>query len=172
MAKKTNKLRPVKCSYIIPSNAPNLYAMVTDVLTRWHGHLNSPHVLLFWQANWSTDKDGHTKLARISLSNDRLKELVEHDIIIDLNKELWNTLGNDKQIAVMDHEFCHVDILESEDGVPKQDERGRTCYRMRRHDLEEFNIVVKRHGCYMQDVQAFAVSVLKAQQEAASETPA
>ena len=161
MAKKALKLRPVKVAYIIKENAASLYEMMYSVLEKWHSHLNMPHVLLFWQSNWPTDKDGHTKLARISLSDDRIKELVEHEIIIDLNRELCNTLTRDQQVAVLDHEFCHIDITEGDEG-PKLDERGRTCYRKRRHDLEEFRCIVRRHGLYMQDVQAFAADVLKA----------
>lgn len=155
------KLKPVKIELIQRGNAAQLYGLVDTALSKWHQHLNSPHVLLWWSSSWKPDKDGHTKLACISKSSDRLKEVVEHDLCIDLNKELWNTLNPDQQLAVIDHEFCHVDLVETEDG-PKLDERGRTVYRMKRHDLEEFRAVVDRHGLYLADVQAFANDIIKA----------
>ena len=39
----------------------------------------------------------------------------------------------------------HAAIAHDETGEPKLDERGRTVYRVRRHDIEEFTDVVARN---------------------------
>ena len=45
-------------------------------------------------------------------------------------------------------------------GEPKQDEQGRTVYRIRRHDIEEFQDVVARHGLYTGKLEEFAAAAI------------
>jgi hypothetical protein len=47
---------------------------------------------------------------------------------------------------------------------PKEDPDGRKLYRIRKHDIEEFQAIVVRHGLYKQDLEAFAKEAVKALQ--------
>lgn len=41
------------------------------------------------------------------------------------------------------------------------DEYGRSVWRTRKHDIEEFHAVIERHGCYKKDLEKFAEALLK-----------
>jgi hypothetical protein len=57
----------------------------------------------------------------------------------------------------------HAACVYDEQGRIKVDERGRTCYRVRKHDLEEFADIVTRHGCYKRDIEDFAQALARAE---------
>jgi hypothetical protein len=40
-----------------------------------------------------------------------------------------------------------------------RDERSRKCYRVRKHDIEEFSDVVARYGTYKRDLEMFAAAL-------------
>jgi hypothetical protein len=44
-------------------------------------------------------------------------------------------------------------------GEPAYDERGRLVYRTRKHDIEEFAVIVERYGCYKRDLEQFAAAL-------------
>ena len=46
------------------------------------------------------------------------------------------------------------------DGEKVRDTKGRLCWRLRGHDIEEFRGIVQRHGCYKRDLEMFAESLL------------
>jgi hypothetical protein len=99
--------------------------------------------------------------------SDLQHEMVDLDFVILLNKEVWQSLGftEEKKLALVDHELCHAARVEDEFGAQKEDERGRLVWRVRKHDIEEFQDVVKRHGCYKRDLEQFAAVLLKSKQE-------
>lgn len=188
MAKAPPKPKAVNVKLIRRADNPDLYETMIEALTKWHGHLQLPNVLLFWRSGWPVSPEGKTKLATISTSNDLQKALMEHDLIISLNDEIFPGLPRDKQLAVFDHEFCHADVTkiesdeedggaegeEGEGGGFKMDEMDRIVYRLKKHDLEEFGAVVRRHGMYMDDVQEFVANAQASRTaaEAPAETPA
>lgn len=73
-----------------------------------------------------------------------------------LNKEFWDQFDDEKRLALMDHELCHAAAALDSEYAQKYDERGRRVWRVRKHDIEEFRDVVKRHGCYKSDLEEFA----------------
>jgi phosphoketolase len=74
---------------------------------------------------------------------------VEAFNIIEIIKPLWEQLTATQKDALIDHELCHF--------APEG--------KMRRHDLEEFREVIKRHGFYMPDVKEFAEAVKKREED-------
>ena len=57
---------------------------------------------------------------------------------------------------------CHAEVqYDDETGEVKVDELGRKCYRLRKHDIEEFQAIVQRHGCYKRDLERFAEVLMK-----------
>lgn len=63
-------------------------------------------------------------------------------LVIELAKDLWNTLKPEQRVALIDHELCHF----GHDG-------------MRAHDVEEFREVIERHGLWKPDVEALALTI-------------
>jgi hypothetical protein len=82
----------------------------------------------------------------------------QYDIVILLNHEAWNSAEfSEKQMrALLDHELVHAEVAKNDDGEVKTDEQGRTCYRIRKHDIEEFTEIVHRHGLWKSDLARFA----------------
>lgn len=42
----------------------------------------------------------------------------------------------------------------------KDGQIGRTCFRMRKHDLEEFREIVEKYGCYKKDIEDFCLAAI------------
>lgn len=139
------------------------YSLLAKVREKWHQEISDAHIALAFWKNVKRDRDGIMKLGRIHKASDLQRELVSVDFIILLNETVWTaTEFTEKQKkALLDHELCHATISLDKDGGERKDSRGRFIYRMRRHDIEEFRDVVKRHGCYKADLEQFAKIIIK-----------
>ena len=95
--------------------------------------------------------------------SDLHRELADWDFVILLNQEVWRDqdFTEEKKSALMDHELCHAARSFDSEGNEQRDERGRAVWRTRKHDIEEFQEIVKRHGCYKKDLERFADELLK-----------
>jgi hypothetical protein len=80
----------------------------------------------------------------------------EVDFIVGFPKDSWDTLDDRQKIAVADHELCHCGNKLDKDG------KARWC--IIPHDVEEFSLVVKRHGLYLGDQTEFAQQMSRAYQ--------
>lgn len=139
------------------------YQLLRNARDQWHEDLERARIALAWHLSLKPDKDGHLVLGRCVKISDLQKEMAEWDFVIVLNREVWESseFTRDKKLALLDHELCHAAVSEDADGELKYDERDRPVFRMRKHDIEEFNGVVKRHGCYKRDLEKFAELILQ-----------
>ena len=140
------------------------YRIMEDLISKHHSHLKDAKIAIAWRFGWSADADGRLRLGQTKKGSDLDRELHGYDFVILLNHEVWNkaTLKEGQMVAVMDHELCHAAVSIDSDGMPKIDESGRTVWRMRKHDVEEFTEVVARHGCYMSELETFAKHAMDA----------
>lgn len=142
-----------------------LYALLTDLVDAHHRELSGARIALAWNLSWKPDVDGRVTLGKCKKASDLDRELAAFDFVILLRQEFVdNPLVSDLQRrALMDHELCHAAV--AYDGMePKVDERGRTVYRVRKHDIEEFAAIVERYGCYKRDLEAFAAALRRGPQ--------
>ena len=133
-----------------------------DVLSEavcWHCELSEANIALAWRIETPEDKDGHIVLGRCVKITDLQKEFAEYDFIIVLNQEYWGEFNHAQKLALVDHELHHAARATDADDLPKQDERGRPVWRVRKHDIEEFHAVVERHGCWKKDLLRFAEAI-------------
>src|SRR6185312_8975695 len=102
-------------------------------------------------------------LGKCVKASDLQRELVDWDFVILLNREVWHDLRftREQKLALLDHELCHAELARDEDGNAKFDEKGRKVWRTRKHDIEEFQAIVQRHGCYKRDLEKFAETLIK-----------
>jgi hypothetical protein len=70
-------------------------------------------------------------------------------------------LDEKKRLAILDHELCHAQVVEDEEGNTATDHDGRPKWRVRKHDLEEFREIVARHGIYKQDILEFCKTAME-----------
>lgn len=155
-----SKVKPVNVIYIDPTTRPGLtlYSALTDLIDAFHPHLNQANIALAWNLNWKTDSDSRLVLGKCKKATDLEKEFHEYDFVILLNFSAWSELSPVQRTALMDHELCHAEVCRNTADELQHDERGRICYRIRKHDLEEFRDIVNRHGMYKSDIEAFVRS--------------
>jgi len=142
-----------------------LYALVDE----HHPELSQANVriALAWATSWKADVDGRLTLGKCKKATDLDRELAPFDFVILLNRDFWQNprVTDVQRRALLDHELCHAAVAYDENREPKVDDRGRTVFRTRKHDLEEFREIVERHGCWKSDVEDFARSILRAERK-------
>jgi Putative phage metallopeptidase len=145
---------------------PEPYTLLTEAREKWHDDIRLAKIALAWKLREKSDTDGHLLLGKCIKVSDLYKEFSAFDFIILLNRGVWDDIGftREKKLALLDHELCHADVsCDMDSGETKIDERGRIVYRMRKHDIEEFQSVVRHHGCYKHDLERFAEVLLAKQ---------
>lgn len=138
---------------------PEPYKLLKEVRDAHHGDTRAARIALAWKLNTKADKDGHIVLGKCIKVSDLYREYADYDFIVTLNKEFWEDLAvtKEQKIALVDHEMCHAaPDYNDETGEHKVDERGRFLFRIRRHDVEEFNDIIQRHGIWKIDLQRLA----------------
>lgn len=160
--------KPKKVNYVmIPDVESKPWNMLAEMVAANHPHLTNAKITLVWRRSLKRDKDGLLVLGKCKKASDLDKETVlarsgkECDFVIILNEEAWHDLSDEQREALIDHELCHAQVARDKDGIAKKDERGRTVYRSRKHDIEEFREIVERHGLYKKDLEEFVKAARK-----------
>jgi Putative phage metallopeptidase len=140
------------------------YRLMTEIRGKYHQQLQPARIAIAWRKSLKPNVDGQLILGKCVKASDLNREAAPFDFIILLNREIWqdSDFNEKKKRALLDHELCHAEIvLDKETHEPKYDERGRNIWRIRKHDIEEFQAVIERHGCYKRDLERFANALLK-----------
>lgn len=164
-ALKPPKPKPINFELIPPmdgTHEPEPYRILRTIREAHHPDLAKARIALAWRKKLKRDRDGHLVLGKCVKITDLQREFHEFDYVILLNREVWldEVFTPEKKRALIDHELCHADAARDKDGFPKRDERDRFVWRTRKHDIEEFRDVVRRHGCYKADLEEFAKALL------------
>lgn len=138
-----------------------VYEIMESLVKKHHTHLADAKIAIAWRYGWKANTDGRVTLGQAKKGSDLDRELHGYDFVILLNHEAVNggTLKQPQLKALLDHQLCHCEISKDQNGEPKIDENGRTVYRIRKHDIEEFREVVARHGLWMGDLEEFAAAI-------------
>jgi hypothetical protein len=90
---------------------------------------------------------GYPAAATISITGLAARALDSADVLIKIDGDLWQELNNDRQIALIDHEWFHIEPVIGDEGL-ERDDLGRPRLKSRKHDwqLGGFNIIAERHG--------------------------
>jgi hypothetical protein len=170
MAKKAKGEKKIKVELIpewIGPRKDNVRVEPYEILDRLreahHAHLSEARIALVWAKGVKEDKDGKLTLGEARKASDLSREFSDHDLVILLNQDAWLDLTPAQREALVDHELMHFAVAKKE-GSPVRDERGRLCYRLRQHDVEEFRDIVARHGLYKGDLESFAAACAQARQ--------
>jgi Putative phage metallopeptidase len=141
-----------------------MYGLLDELVEQHHEDLRFARIALAWCTSWNPDVDGRVILGKCRKASDLDRELAAFDFVILLRKAFWTHLSvsDAQRRALLDHELCHAALKLDVNGEPVEDERGRRVYRVRKHDLEEFVVVVERHGMYTRDLEVFAAALRRA----------
>lgn len=124
---------------------------------------------LVWMYEKKPDRDGVATLGKAVKVQEVYARLIDLDFLILLNRLEWMIFdqhedGERMKRFLLDHELCHCAAdLDEESGDQKEDASGRKLWRLRKHDLEEFEAPIRRHGLCMADVIRFAAAIESAQ---------
>jgi len=151
------KVKKVNVELIQMSEREDLYDIMNSLISQHHCHLAEAKIALAWREGWKPDKDGNLHVGQCRKASDLDRELHDYDFIILLNREVFNGVqfSTDQKTAILDHELCHADVEYDEEGDLLRNMDGRVCYRIRRHDIEEFHQIVKRHGLWRDGLARF-----------------
>lgn len=138
-----------------------VYEIMESLVEKHHGHLSEAAIAIAWRFGWKANADGRVTLGQAKKGGDLDRELHGYDFVILLNHEAVNggTLKQHQLRALIDHELCHCQVSKDKNGEAMTDENGRTVYRIRKHDIEEFQEIVARHGLWKDELEAFVAAV-------------
>jgi len=164
---KEKKKKAVKVELIDRNISPACYEIADGLIAAHHTHLLEAKIAFAWHDGWNEDPDGRVRLGQAKKGSDLDRELHLYDFFILLNRAALTAANftRKQMTALIDHELCHCQVKLHPDGEVAVDDRGRIVYRMRKHDIEEFSEVVKRHGLYTGDLEHFADQCMKAAEE-------
>ena len=163
---RIRKDRPVNFTIIDEKDGGKIvepYALLKQMRKENHSHIAEARIALAWRHRVKSDKDGIVKLGQCVKNSGIHREYADYDFFIVLNKMAWDAFTKEQKMALLDHELCHIMPSEDKNGEPQQDDRGRKLFRTRRHDIEEFSEIVRRHGLYKRDLERFAEVIAKKQ---------
>lgn len=143
-----------------------VYAVLDRLIERYHEHLTNARIAVAWNLTWQPDVDGRCVLGKAKKATDLDRELAPYDLVIMLRQEWYSKpeVTDAQREALIDHELEHCEVMRDDNGEPKRDTKDRVVYRIRKHDLEEFSDVVRRHGLWKRDIEDFAAALERAQQ--------
>lgn len=143
-----------------------MHAMMKFLITKYHEELEAARIGLAWNLTWRPDADGRATLGKCRLVGNLDREFMEFDFIVILLREWWEDadVTENHRKALLDHELCHAMPVLDKNQEPKEDERGRKLWRLRKHDIQEFSQIVDRYGCYTKDLGAFAKAMQRGKQ--------
>jgi len=161
---KAPKPKRINFQLIPPNGGHEAYKLMAELRNKHHESTSAAKIALAWRIGLKPNVDGQLLLGKCVKASDLNREVAPYDFVILLNREVWDHCDFDrtKKLALLDHELCHAEIvLDKDSGEPKYDERGRNVWRVRKHDIEEFQAVIERHGCYKRDLEYFAKALLR-----------
>lgn len=119
-------------------------AGVTVSLLQAHGKRNAEGEL----TSPTLKSHGYPALALVKINSqrDRTDGLTDATVVIDGDQ--FFDLSHEKQVAALDHELQHLEVVYDDDGNIQLDDCNRPKLKMRIHDLfvGGFLCIVERHG--------------------------
>lgn len=126
--------------------------MADELMKTVHNRLKELKIKCLFKEGPPLQQKGVLLYARVKKVFGLLKYFTDSDFIIEISFDLWKNLNKDAQMAVIDHELCHIVLINRKDGEPK--------WILQPHDIEEFYEVLERHGCYLKGMERL-LSTLK-----------
>lgn len=152
-APKEKKAKRVTVKLVREKNGDHYsapYEIMHLALERWHPDLiaGGAKIAVAWQLDMREDADGRVKYGATKRRGDLDREMDKFDIVLLVNKKIWDSAHAEQQLAMMDHRLLCVAVSKDKNGEPKVDEEGRTVYRIRRPEVNAFKEELLRHGAW------------------------
>jgi len=140
----------------------SIYDIVSRLIQQYYSGdksgLSNLGVVIMWRHNVRPDQDGFIPIADISRSSDKMRELMPHDVIIGINKSAWRVLSESQKQLIIDAQLSRVVVCLDKDGNPKEDDRSRIIYRLKRMEVIDDRELSRRHNTSLEKVQEYVSS--------------
>ena len=153
-----SKPKPVNWSVDQSSDGPFTY--LADLITKYHSDVQNVHCIALWRDNVKPDQDGVILLADISKSPDKFREIYPHDFIIGVNRAVWGLLDDCQRKIVLDSQLERIAVSTDKDGNPREDDRSRAVYRLKKTQTVDNETIISRHGFSLDDIHEFVCEKL------------
>lgn len=140
-------------SRTVEKATPEQNAALVKAIETWHHWMRDIELRVGLVAVRNEDgpaltHHGHPCLAKVRRLGERDRLLTRLDAVIEIDAEAFDDLGDGQQLALIDHELTHLELVSDRAGTPKLARDGRPKLRLRPDDyfLTGFFDVVARHG--------------------------
>lgn len=147
--------------------APEVKQIAEDLIPKYHQHLIDFDVRIEYvfidktpkakgREVWGTCR----KISNLNAFLANGQDGSDPFFVITISEPVWEVLPPKSKIALVDHELCHA-WAEAQQDEETDGSEDVVKLSLRPHDLEEFSCVVRRHGLWRDDIQAFVDAALK-----------
>lgn len=139
------------------SEAPEVEVIARELIETTHPHLAGVRIDYLFR-DTAVVSGGKVKYGSARKAQGLMAFMSKEEapfFIIEIAQDRWADLPVKAKIALVDHELCHCGVEDVLDGEEVIDQK----LFMIKHDLEEFNDIVRRHGLWRADVSAFAAAL-------------
>lgn len=118
--------------------------LADQVLKRYHEHLEDMNVGILFRDE-APVSDGHTTLGMAKKVTDEMRAAgLDFHFVIWFAEDTWWDLTDAQRLALVDHELMHCTVAVKD---------GQLKPKIRKHDFEEFNEIIERHGLWWPGAQ-------------------
>ena len=141
--------------------------LVTQVMNESHKHLSEVGARFQIVMSEAVDRDGNITYslfangvccaAKIGLYNKKNRIIKNIDFEITIDSLFWENATIEERKSTIDHELTHIAIKLDKEGLPKIDDDGLVCFKMKRHDLVYwgFKEILERNKSNSIEYQSF-----------------
>lgn len=138
------------------SNAPAVRSIADDLIKKHHPHLvNVPIEYVFRSKHkkkggaevWGTASKVGGRNAWLKTPLEERSLLAKEFFVLEIAQDIWVKLDESRQVALVDHELTHMDV---------DIDSGKLV--LVPHDVEDFSIILRRHGLYREEVRSFVTA--------------
>lgn len=137
----------------IYQEAPDVEALGREIIRDYHSHLVNTRITFCFVSDVDEEGESHPivkkgkewwgSAKRVSGLNAHLAGEANPFFVMEISEFAWGRMEPHQRRALVDHELCHM-ILDEDKLV------------IAPHDIEEFAVIVARHGIWSPDVKTFA----------------
>lgn len=131
------------------SKAPQeVISIAKQLIAEYHSDLQDASIGFLFRDE-APESDGRVTLGMAKKIGDTERVFMDYDFIIWLAEDKFYTLNSHQQTALIDHELTHCVFL---------DEKAK----IRKHDVEEFAVIIQRYGLWWPGAGELKAAMLQA----------
>ena len=118
--------------------ADDVAKIAGDLIPQYHQHLQNVPILYYFDTGRMKDA------ATMAKRSEKEIFISGYKFAVQVSKRQWDELNDKQKVALVDHELCHAYVS------PEGD------LEIIDHDIEEFSVIVNRHGIWNDRLKHFA----------------